>query len=102
MQVMMLHTACSLPPWLICDVRQRMILRTQVTFSAAGERFTPSRVSAPFNRAHNPGEIGMMGRFRGKPEPSGYASIDAPEEEKAKIAWLHRIVKRLLPALKEA
>jgi len=34
-----------------------MIHRTQVTFTAYGEQFTPSKVSAPFTDAHDPGAI---------------------------------------------
>jgi hypothetical protein len=79
-----------------------MILRTQVTFSAAGDHFTPSKVEAPFTDAHDPGEIGRAGRYRGIPDPNGYASFDAPEDEPKKIEYLHRIVVPLLPALHEA
>ncbi len=79
-----------------------MVLRTQVTFSAGGERFTPSKVSAPFTDAHDPGEIGKAGRYRGLPTPYGSAHLDAPQEEKEKLAYLHRIVVPLLPLLREA
>jgi hypothetical protein len=64
-----------------------MILRTQVTFSAAGDGFTPSKITAPFTNAHDPGEIGRAGRYRGIPDPNGYASFDAPEDEPKKIEY---------------
>ena len=82
--------------------RTKMILRTQVTFSAAGDGFTPSKITAPFTNAHDPGEIGRAGRYRGIPDPNGYASFDAPEDVPKKIEYLHRIVVPLIPALREA
>jgi hypothetical protein len=79
-----------------------MIIRTQVTFTALGEHFVPSKISAPFTDAHDPGEIGRAGRYRGIPDPNGWADFHAPEKEEAKIAYLHRIVVPLLPALRAA
>lgn len=79
-----------------------MILRTQITFSAAGDHFTPSKVNAPFSDAHDPGEVGRFGRYRGIPDPLGHASFDAPEEEPEKIEYIHRIVIPLLPELRKA
>jgi hypothetical protein len=79
-----------------------MILRTQVTFSAFGTHFVPSKVSASFTDSHDPGEIGRAGRHRGVSDPNGWASFDAPGKEEDKIAYLHRIVVPLLPALRAA
>lgn len=79
-----------------------MIRRTQVTFTAYGERFTPSKISARFTDAHDPGVIGKAGRYRGKPTPYGSASFDAPQKEPEKIEYLYRLVVPLLPALREA
>lgn len=79
-----------------------MILRTQITFSASGESFSPSKLCAPFSNAHDPGEIGRYGRYRGVPVPYGSASFDAPEDHPEKIAYLHSVVVPLLPALREA
>ena len=79
-----------------------MILRTQVTFTALGEHFMPSKISAPFTDAHDPGEIGRAGRYRGIPDPNGWADFDVPEKEEAKIPYLHRVVVPLLPALRAA
>ena len=62
----------------------------------------PSRVSAPFSEAHDPGVIGRTGRYRGIPTPYGSASFDVPDEAPEKIAYLHRLVVPLLPALREA
>lgn len=79
-----------------------MIRRTQVTFSTSGKDFLPSKVSAPFTAAHDPGAIGKVGRYRGIPLPYGSADFDAPEDEEEKIAYLHRIIVPLLPALRNA
>ena len=79
-----------------------MIYRTQVTFTAYGERFAPSKVSALFTDAHDPGSVAKTGRYRGKPTPYGSASFDVPEEVPEKIEYLHRLVVPLLPALREA
>ena len=79
-----------------------MIAREQVTFTALGARFFPSKVSAAYSKAHDPGVIGQLGRYRGQPVPYGVASFDAPEEEKEKIVYLHRVVFPLLPALRAA
>ena len=79
-----------------------MIHRTQITFTAWGKRFTPSKVSAPFTTAHDPGVIGNSGRYRGVPTPYGSADFDVPERTAKKIAYLHRLVVPLLPALHKA
>ena len=102
MEVVMRHEARQVPSWLIFDVGQNMIHRTQVTFTAYGERFAPSKVLARFSDAHDPGAIAKTGRYRGKPTPYGSASFDAPEEEPQKIEYLHRLVVPLLPALRDA
>lgn len=79
-----------------------MIAREQVTFTAQGNNFRPSMVSAPYSEAHDPGVIGACGRYLGLPIPYGSADFDAPKEEQEKIAYLHRIVTPLLPALRSA
>ena len=79
-----------------------MIHRTQMTFTAWGEHFMPSKVSAPFSEAYDPGSTGRTGRYRGIPTPYGSASFDVTEEEAEKISHLHRLVVTLLPALREA
>lgn len=79
-----------------------MIHRTQITFTARGERFMPSKVSARFSDAHEPGAIGKAGRYRGKPTPYGSASFDAPKGAPEKIEYLHRLVVPLLALLREA
>lgn len=62
----------------------------------------PSKVDALFSSAHDPGVIGKIGRYRGVPTPYGSADFDVPEKEPEKIAYLHRLVVPLLPALREA
>jgi hypothetical protein len=66
-----------------------MIVRTQVSFSAIGDQFTPSKVCAQFSEAHDPGVIGKLGRYRGVPVPYGSADIIVPEEVEEKIAYVH-------------
>ena len=79
-----------------------MIVCEQMTFSAQGDRFTPSSVSAPFTKSHDPGVIGKRGRYIGVPIPYGMAEFDVPEEEKEKIRYLHRLVVPHLSAIKAA
>jgi|SRR5882724_13331862 len=79
-----------------------MIRRTQMTFTAWGKRFKPSKVSAPFSDAHDPGAVGRVGRYRGLPTPYGSASFEAPKKEPEQLAYLHRLVVPLLPALRKA
>jgi len=79
-----------------------MITSEYVTFMVQGDAFWPSKVNAPFSSASDPGAIATKGRFKGKPLPYGSARFDAPKEEAAKIAYLHRIVLPLLPVLRAA
>lgn len=79
-----------------------MIEREQMTFIAQGERFYPSRVTAPYSSSHNPGVIGKLGRYKDRPVPYGVADFQVPEVEKEKIAYLHRIVSPHLKALRAA
>lgn len=79
-----------------------MIHRTQVSFSAYGKNFVPSQLSAPFTHFHDPGTIGASGRYKGIPQPYGWATLDAPETERDQIQFIHRIIYPLLPGLKEA
>jgi len=79
-----------------------MITREQVTFTAQGDNFMPSKVGAPYSSAHDPGSIGQWGRYKGVPVPYGVADFEAPEVEKDKILYLHRIVVPFLPAMRSA
>jgi hypothetical protein len=79
-----------------------MIARTQMTFVARGERFTPSQVSAKYSSSHDPGVIGSLGRYRGIPIPYGSADFDVPEEVAEKIAYVHQRVVPYLSAMREA
>jgi hypothetical protein len=77
-----------------------MITTEEVTFTAQGVHFTPSKVVAPFSAAHDPGVLGKRGRYRGLPVPYGAADFDVPKEEKEKIAYLHRTVLPHLAAMR--
>jgi len=79
-----------------------MIVREQVTFSAQGQNFTPSKVSALFTEAHDPGALETWGPDKGIPTPYGAADFDVPEEEEKKIPFLHRTVLPYLAALRSA
>ena len=79
-----------------------MITREQVTFTAQGDSFSPSKVGAPYSSAEDPGSIGQCGRYKGVPVPYGVADFDAPENEKDKIAYLHRVVVPFLAAMRSA
>jgi hypothetical protein len=79
-----------------------MITREQVTFTAQGENFFPSKVAAPYSTAHDPGVIGQWGRYKGKPVPYGVADFSVPEELEDKIPHLHRLVMPFLAAMRTA
>jgi hypothetical protein len=79
-----------------------MIVRTQVTFSAIGERFMPSKVAAKFSEAHDPGVIGRIGRYRGIPVPYGSADFLVPDEVPEKIAHIYERVFPYLSSMREA
>lgn len=79
-----------------------MIALDQMTFSAQGDAFFPSRVNAPYSSSHDPGAIGTVGLYRDKPIPYGTADFDAPETESNKIAYLHQRVQPHLAALRAA
>ncbi len=99
---MLTHGPRQAHVWLIFDVGQTMITRTQATFVVTGKRFTPSIVQASFSDAHDPGVIGDVGRYRGVPVPYGSAQFTAPEDESEKIAWIHCRAFPLLSAIREA
>lgn len=50
----------------------------RVSFEMWGENFRPSRVPFQFTEQHDPGVIGTVGRYRGKPVPYGSASYVVP------------------------
>jgi hypothetical protein len=79
-----------------------MIVRTQMTFVAYGERFTPSKVPAQFSEAHDPGVVGKVGRYRGVPVPYGSAEFDVPDEVPEKIAYVHKRAVPFLAAMRES
>lgn len=82
--------------------RRKMIVRTQVTFLATGERFTPSKVAAQYSQSHDPGVIGTRGRYRGVQVPYGSADFDAPEKASEKIKDVHRRAFPFLSAMRDA
>jgi len=56
-----------------------------------GERFYPSRLSfSNIRNANDPGDIGELGRYRGKPKPYGSCCIMTPPEIGAehRIEWM--------------
>lgn len=50
----------------------------RVSFEIWGEEFRPSRVPFQFTEQHDPGAIGIVGRYRGQPMPYGSATYVAP------------------------
>jgi hypothetical protein len=79
-----------------------MIVLTQMTFVACGERFTPSKVGAHFSKAHDPGVVGTVGRYRGVPIPYGSADFDVPEAVPEKIAYVHERAFPIMASMREA
>jgi hypothetical protein len=79
-----------------------MIARTQMTFVARGEQFTPSKAAANYSSAHDPGVIGKAGRYRGVPVPYGSADFYVPEEVAEKITYIHERVFPFLATMREA
>jgi hypothetical protein len=79
-----------------------MIARTQVTFSATGARFTPSKVPAEFSDAQDPGAIGQTGRYRGLPVLYGSVDFHVPDDVSEKVAHVYDRVCPFLCAMREA
>jgi hypothetical protein len=79
-----------------------MITREQVTFTAQGDDFFPSKVAAPYSEAHDPGVIGRWGRYKDKPVPYGVADFCVPDEMETKIPHLHSLVTPFLEAMRAA
>lgn len=79
-----------------------MIVRTQASFSATGERFTPSKVPTLFSDDHDPGAVGKSGRYRDIPVPFGSASFHAPTEVQSKIGWIYDRVMPIRDAMRAA
>ncbi len=79
-----------------------MIVRTQMTFIAQGEKFTPSKVEAQFSAAHDPGALGTVGRYRGVPLPYGSADFDVPDDIAEKVAYVHERANPYLARMREA
>jgi hypothetical protein len=79
-----------------------MIVRTQMTFLATGTHFTPSKASAPFSEAYDPGVVDPVGRYRGLPVPYGSADLSVPEDVPDKIAYVHDRMRPLLADLRAA
>lgn len=83
-------------------VRRNMIVRTQMTFGAYGEKFRPSKVGAQFSTSHDPGALGRVGRYRGVPLPYGSADFEVPDDIPDKIAYIHKRAYPYLVCMREA
>ncbi len=79
-----------------------MIVRTQMTFGAYGEKFRPSKVGAQFSTSHDPGALGRVGRYRGVPLPYGSADFEVPDDIPDKIAYIHKRAYPNLVCMREA
>jgi hypothetical protein len=76
----------------------------QLSFTASGDAFYPSRVALPFVRAVDPGEIASYGRYKGQPMPSGNATLVPPDRLKGResLDAFCRLIADLIPGLRVA
>ena len=79
-----------------------MITREQITFTAQGDNFFPSKVAAPYSAAHDPGVIGQWGRYKGKAVPYGVADFSVFVVFEDKISRLHSLVMTILEDMRAA
>ena len=75
-----------------------------ISFHIMGEQFRPSQMTFAFTEAQDPGEEGVLGRYRGTPIPYGWAIIRVPSNipNQDRIEYLHAAVLPLLPELAQA
>jgi hypothetical protein len=76
------------------------MVREKVRIVVYGENFYPSKISSiidvHFENEISPGDIGRIGRYKGKPIPYGSASINAPNGIINPIRWiLHNIKDKI-------
>lgn len=71
-----------------------------VSFHIYGEAFRPSRVPFQFTKQHDPGIIGIIGRYRGQPVPYGCASYEVPSSV-PNIDRIKHVVETFEPLLGE-
>jgi hypothetical protein len=76
----------------------------RVSFEMWGERFRPSRVPFRFTEQHDPGVIGTVGHYRGKPLPYGSASYVVPASvpNADRIKHTVQVIEPLLASIREA
>jgi hypothetical protein len=73
-----------------------------------GEHFSPRRAEEKSGIAlsskHEAGDIGIRGKYRGKPSPSGSAFLEPPEgiDPNTRIAWIIDVASNHLSAFQEA
>lgn len=74
----------SIPRWNQNSQAAPMISFIRVSIALFGDSFSPRKASEltgiHFTELHELGEIGINGRFRGRPYPFGHAVIEVPVE----------------------
>lgn len=69
-------------------------------YSLWGERFFPSRIKVSGNveiiNAIDPGDIGKIGKYRGKPTPYGSCDVRCTRMDRSQIVYLAAHLKRHL------
>ena len=74
--------------------------REEVHCALWGERFFPSRLHLTGHvevaDANDPGDIGVLGKYRGKPTPYGSCAVRCTIKGRKKIAYLATHLKRHL------
>ena len=76
----------------------------RVSFEMWGEGFRPSRVLFRFTEQNDPGVIGTVGRYRGKPLPYGSASYVVPASvpNADRIKHTVQIMEPILASIRDA
>jgi hypothetical protein len=85
------------------------MVKIRASCEVSGERFSPlvfAKISSvKLCGANEPGEIGIAGRYRGKPTPYGSASIEVSnkaEEDWSRFDDLLKVLESCIEALREA
>jgi hypothetical protein len=76
------------------DMKKVECENEEVWCSLWGDKFVPSRLriggQVRIVHANDPGDIGTMGRYRGKPRPYGLCDVECTVKGRGKISYLAR------------
>lgn len=69
-----------------------------VSFDIFGDGFVPSAVPFQFSEQQDPGDIGTLGKFKGRPSPYGSARYEVPAQV-PKGERIKHVVEKMEPLL---